>query len=204
MKTTHDNGSLANHFAALSSQFPVRVTVSDDLGITVPATLPVNEGDGLSRIHAFRLARDIAANNVANFKLKADKARKDGKTESDIAEMAKAAVNAVPDSNPVYSLFDLAADRLVAEIAKLQGVAEGTPESRVKSVNALVNAPGLFEAFPKAETKSGVKMPESFVASTYGAHIQRHVDAILAETFKPTKRGGSKADATTSGPELEF
>ena len=198
------NGSLRHTFAELDNQFPIRVAVSDTHGITTVATLAVTEHDPLSRAYAFRLSRDIAANNIANFKAKAEKARKEGKTESDIAEMAHKAVNATPESNPVYSLLDLAADRLVAEIAKLQDVAEGTPESRTKQVNALLNAPGLTETNPRAVTSSGKTMPPEFVAHTYGEHLTRHRDAIIAETFVPQKRGGSKADATASGPELEF
>lgn len=201
--TSHD-GSLRHTFAQLDNQFPIRVAVSDTHGITVVATLAVTEHDPLSRAYAFRLSRDIAANNIANFKAKAEKARKEGKSESEIAEMARVAVNAVPDSNPVYSLLDLAADRLVAEIAKLQGVAEGTPESRAKQVNVLLNAPGLSDSKPRAVTTSGKTMPADFVAQTYGEHLERHRVAIIAETFVPQKRGGSKADAAQTGPELEF
>lgn len=202
--TSSHNGSLRHTFAELDNQFPIRVAVSDTHGITTVATLAVTEHDPLSRAYAFRLSRDIAANNIANFKAKAEKARKEGKSEAEIAELAHEAVNKAPESNPVYSLLDLAADRLVAEIAKLQGVAEGTPESRAKQVNALLNAPGLAESNPRAVTTSGKTMPADFVAHTYGEHLERHRSAIVAETFVPQKRGGSKADAASAGPELEF
>ena len=202
--STH-NGSLRHTFAELDNQFPIRVAVSDTHGITTVATLAVTEHDPLSRAYAFRLSRDIAANNIANFKAKAEKARKEGKSEAEIAEMAHKAVNATPESNPVYSLLDLAADRLVAEIAKLQGVAEGTPESRAKQVNELLNAPGRANSNPRAVTKFGKAVPADFVAHTYGEHLARHRDAIVAETFVPQKRGSNRTDRiAASGPELEF
>jgi hypothetical protein len=197
-----NNDSLLERFADMANQYLQRVAVSDTLGITIAPTMHRVEGDTYTRTEAMRLSRDIASANLANFKPKAEKLRKEGKSEAEIAAEALRVANGTPEPNPVYSLLDLGVDALVAEMRKHQGIGEGTAETRVKQVASMLVAAGSADKHPLATTSKGVVIPESFVALSYADHVTRLTNAMLAETFVPTKRGAGKATAEVA--EAEF